>query len=442
MSAGGLSATRLARMHDVLAGYVERGELPGLVALVSRRGEVHVEAIGTMAFGSGQPMRRDTIFRIASLTKPITAAAAMILVEECILRLDDPVDRWLPELADRRVLRRLDAPLDDTVPAHRPITLRDLLTFRPGFGAVMAPPGQYPIQQAMAEAGLAPGPDLPAVPPDEWLRRLGRPPLLYQPGEVWLYHASADVLGVLIARAAGQPLETFLRARLVAPLGMRDTGFHVPADKRDRLPHCYVADPDTGTLAVYDDPDASRWSRPPVFPAGGGGLVSTADDLLAFFRMMLHKGRCGRERILSRRAVELMTADHLTPEQQVGPHVLLEEGHSWGFGMAVGTRRHDLAGSPGRFGWDGGYGTSTMFSKARARSCPSRFGSRGQALGVRMISAPLSMSSRALSGNSRSKQIMAPTCTGPAAVSSVQTGKSSPGVQAASRLKSQVWTLA
>src|SRR5438034_8217511 len=148
---GGFSKVRLGRMHDVMAGHVARGQVPGLVALVSRRGETHVDAIGTTAVGGSAPMRRDTIFRISSMTKPITAAATMILVEECRLRLDEPVDRLLPELADRRVLTRLDGPLDDTVPAHRPITVRDLLTFRLGFGLVVAPPDAYPIQRALDE---------------------------------------------------------------------------------------------------------------------------------------------------------------------------------------------------------------------------------------------------------------------------------------------------
>src|SRR5437868_4112681 len=148
MSIGGLSKARLGRMHDVMAGYVERGDVPGLVTLVSRRGEVHVDAIGTAALGGRDPIRRDTIFRISSMTKPITAVATLMLVEDCTLRLDDPVERLLPELADRRVLTRLDGPLDDTVPAHRPISVRDLLTFRMGFGLVMAPPDAYPIQGA------------------------------------------------------------------------------------------------------------------------------------------------------------------------------------------------------------------------------------------------------------------------------------------------------
>ena len=155
---GGFSKTRLGRMADVLRGYVERGEMAGAVTLLCRHDEVHVEAIGARDLATAAPMRRDTIFRIASMTKPITAAATMILVEEAKLRLDESVDRWLPELADRKVLRAIDSPLDDTVPANRPITLRDLLTFRLGLGAVMVFPERYPIQKAMAEAGLAPGP--------------------------------------------------------------------------------------------------------------------------------------------------------------------------------------------------------------------------------------------------------------------------------------------
>jgi len=196
MSIGGLSKTRLGRLHDVMAGYVERGDVPGIVTLVSRRGEVHVDAIGTKAVAGSDPIRRDTIFRIASLTKPIAAAATMILVEQCGLRLDEPVDRLLPELANRRVLKRLDGPLDDTVPANRPITVRDLLTFRMGYGIVMAPPGTYPIQAAMSERLLGQGPPKPQTPPapDEWIRRLGTLPLMHQPGEKWMYHTASDVL--------------------------------------------------------------------------------------------------------------------------------------------------------------------------------------------------------------------------------------------------------
>jgi CubicO group peptidase (beta-lactamase class C family) len=357
---GGLSEARLARLSRTLAGHVERGEVPGVVALVSRRGEVHVDAVGTKAAGGGEPVRRETIFRIASLTKPIVAAAAMILVEETRLRLDEPVDRWLPELADRRVLRTIGSPLDDTVPAQRPITLRDLLTFRLGIGAVMAPPGQYPIQDALAEVGLAPGPDLLEFPPDEVMRRFGTLPLLHQPGEGWLYNSGSDILGVLISRVTGGSLEEFLTERIFTPLGMKDTAFSVPESKLDRLATCYVPDPATGQLTVYDEARGGRFSRPPAFQSGAGGLVSTVDDYLAFGQMMLDRGRCPGGRLLSRLSVETMTTDQLTPEQKTASPFFptFWDSNGWGFGVSVVTRRVDVSAVPGQYGWDGGYGTS------------------------------------------------------------------------------------
>lgn len=353
----GFSKARLDRMHGVMAGHVERGELPGLVTLVSRGDEVHADAIGMKTIGGRDPMRRDTIFRISSMSKPIAAAAAMSLVEECTLRLDDPVDSFLPELADRKVLKRPDGPLEDTVPAKRPISLRDLLTLRLGLGHIMEASSDWPIRKAIDELQLLQGPPKPrTVPaPDEWIRRVGTLPLVYQPGERWMYDLGIDILGVLIARAAGQPLETFLRERLFEPLGMKDTGFSVPAEKLARLPGCYQKG------QVYDPDGAdSEWSQPPAFPSASGGLVSTADDYLAFCRMLLNKGRHARdsrERILSRPSVELMTMDHLTPEQRVGQDMFFDGNSSWGFGMGVITRRDDLSTVPGRFGWAGGLGT-------------------------------------------------------------------------------------
>jgi len=347
-------------MHDVMAKHIERGIAPGIVTLVSRRGEVHIDAIGMQALGGRIPMRRDTIFRIASMTKPITAVATMILVEECRLRLDEPVDRLLPELAGRQVLKRLDGPLDDTVPAKRPITVRDLLTFRMGFGQMLAPPDAYPILQAASEQQIGMGPPNPAMipAPDEWMRRLGTLPLMAQPGAKWLYSIGSDVLGVLIARASGQPLELFLRERIFEPLGMQDTGFSVPAEKLDRFATSYATNPASGALDLYDAAAGGQWSRPPAFPSGAGGLVSTSDDYLAFGQMLLNKGRHGKERILSRLSVELMTTDQLTPEQQAGAEVFLRANRSWGFGVAIVTRRDDIAAVPGRYGWDGGLGIS------------------------------------------------------------------------------------
>ncbi len=362
MSTGGLSRARLARMHDVMTGYVERGEVPGLVTLVSRRGEAHVDAIGTRAIEDPAPMRRDTIFRISSMTKPITAAATMILVEECNVRLDEPVDRWLPELAERKVLKRLDGPLDDTVPANRPITVRDLLTFRMGFGQMMAPPDAYPILSAANAQQIGMGPPSPSTlpAPDEWMRRLGRLPLMHQPGERWLYNTGSDVLGVLIARASGQELETFLRERIFEPLGMRDTGFSVPTASLDRLATSYWTDPASGELKLYDEAEGGQWSRPPAFPSGAGGLVSTIDDYLAFGQMMLSQGKHESSRILSRLSVETMTTDQLTPEQKAVSGLVpgYFDSHGWGFGVSVVIRRNDIAAVPGRYGWDGGLGTS------------------------------------------------------------------------------------
>jgi CubicO group peptidase (beta-lactamase class C family) len=354
----GFTLTRLARMHACLARHVESGHTPGLVALVNQRGREHVETIGTMAFDSKVQMRRDTIFRLASTTKPITAVGAMILVEECRLRLDDPVDEWLPELAGRRVLRTIESPLDDTVPAKRPITLRDLLTFRSGYGEVAFLSPGSPLQRALVEARL-PLSEWPfSGRSDEFMRRLGSLPLAHQPGEQWLYHMSAEILGVLIARVSGKSLGTFLQERIFAPLGMIDTGFQVPESKLDRLPTCYGRDMVTGELVVLDEPRAGYAARPPVFESGAGGLVSTVDDLLAFGRMMLLHG--GGERILSRPAIQLMTMDHLTPEQKaISPFFEhFWDTRGWGLGMGVTTARNDIGDAPGRFGWDGAFGTS------------------------------------------------------------------------------------
>ena len=360
MSTQAFSKNRLARMHDSMARHVESGYVPGVVTLIARRDEVVVDAIGSMHLGGGAPMRRDTIFRIASLSKPITAVAAMMLVEECRLRLDEPVDRWLPELTDRKVLRALDSAITDTVPAKRAITLRDLLTFRLGLGAIMVYPEKHPIQVAMREAGVAPGPFLPTIGPDELMKRYGSLPLVHQPGERWLYDTGSHVLGVLIARAAGKSLGEVLRERIFEPLGMKDTGFSVPADKLDRLPTCYWTQGGQAPGLVPFDEVNGRFAAPPAFESGSGGLVSTVDDYYAFCRMMLNKGVAGRERLLSRPSVELMTTDQITPAQKASSEFFpgFWDNHGWGFGLSIVTHRDDLAHSPGRFGWDGGYGTS------------------------------------------------------------------------------------
>lgn len=357
----GLSPTRLVRMHESLRRLVENGRLPGLVALISRHGAEHVDAIGTLAFDSAAPMRRDTIFRLASVTKPITAVAAMILVEECKLRLDDPVDEFLPELANRRVLRTIESELDDTVPAKRAITLRDLLTFRSGYGEVVFLSPTCPLQRALFAAQLPLSAWTFPGTPDEYMKCVGRLPLANQPGERWLYHMSAEILGVLIARASGKSLSTFMRERIFEPLGMKDTGFTVPEEQLDRVATAYKTDFATGAISVSEAARADSLASPCAFESGAGDrLVSTADDLLAFGRMMLNWGAYANARILSRPTVELMTTDQLTREQKAASPFFENfwDSRGWGLGLSIVTRRDDVASVPGRFGWDGAFSTS------------------------------------------------------------------------------------
>ena len=368
MSTTGFSRSRLERMRQLLSGYVERKELPGLVALVSQDDHVHVETLGTLSFAHPAVMKRDTIFRIASLSKVITAVAAMILIEECKLRLDDSIEPWLPELANRRVLKSISSQPDDTVPALRAITVRDLLTYRMGFGSVMAMPDTYPIQKLIREYRIGgDGPMLPSQFPtaDDWLKRLGSLPWIAQPGERWLYHVSGDVLGVLVARVSGMSLGQFMRERIFDPLGMKDTAFHAPAEKIERLPAVYFFNRQTNTLDLFDDQASSAWRLEPPFESGGGGLVSTIEDYFAVCRMLLNKGRHGREQILSRAAVELMTADHLTAGQRADSEIFFGTYSSWGLGMAVDISRAETFHNPGRFGWNGGFGTTAYTDPAR-----------------------------------------------------------------------------
>lgn len=353
-----MSTERFAR----LGRHVESGAVPGLVALAARGDDAEVAVLGTKRFGDAEPMARDAIFRIASLTKPIAAVAAMMMVDDGTLHLADPVDRWLPELAGHRVLRAIDADLDDTVAAERPITLDDVLTFRLGFGIIMAAPDTYPIQTAEADMQLMTlGPPWPPSPhtPDEWIACLGSLPFLHQPGEQWMYNTGAQVLGVLIERAAGRALEEVLRERIFDPLGMVDTSFCVPAAAMHRLTTAYAPDAETGVPHVLDRNDeTSWWSRPPAMPSAAGWLVSTIDDFWAFARLMVNQGEHAGHRLLSRRSFDAMITDHLTAEQRAASAMFLGEHCGWGLGLAVPAAGDPVAGSPAGFGWDGGTGTT------------------------------------------------------------------------------------
>ena len=343
----------MADLQDMLASYVADGSLPGAVAVLAGGDRTEVAVVGSASVG-GAPMARDSIFRFASITKPITAAAVMILVQDGRIALDDPVGRWLPELTDPKVVRTPASPVDDLVPAARPITVFDLLSSRAGYGwasdfTLPAIQALFPVQKDGREVASFP-------PPDVWMADLARVPMLYQPGEAWLYDTCSTLQGVLIARVSGQPLPDFLAERVFGPLGMTDAGFEVPAAKRARFTSSYRGDP-AGGLELADAPDG-QWSTLPAFPLGNGGLAGTADDWLAFARMLLAGGiAADGRRLLTAESVRLMTTDHTTSGQrEIG--ALFLEGQGWGFGGSVDIAPIDPWNVPGRYGWVGGTGTS------------------------------------------------------------------------------------
>jgi CubicO group peptidase (beta-lactamase class C family) len=361
----GLSQERLGRLSRVLHGYVERGEIAGIVALIHRHGEeAYVETIGWQDREVQLPIQRDTLFRIMSMTKPVTAVAALMLVEEGRIRLYDPVDAWLPELANRMVMRDPDGSPDDVYPAPRSITLHDLLTYRLGIGW-----GKSSIRRRIFAlfTDLSQIEHAERFDPDAWMARLSALPLVYEPGARWLYQVASDILGVLIARITGKPLETFLRECLFEPLGMVDTSFAVPPEKRSRLAVLYAQAP-AGGLTVRDHPQTTGWADPPLFPSGGAGLVSTVDDYQRFGRMLLNKGELDGVRLLSRKTVEAMTTDYLTPEQHTHQSFEFDrldvdrsgmwDNRGFGYGVAVRIRRIGLGPSVGSFGWPGAFGTT------------------------------------------------------------------------------------
>jgi CubicO group peptidase (beta-lactamase class C family) len=354
----GFDPGRLERLSAAMAEHVDRDTVGGVAWLASRDDDVEGGVAGTLTRGESEPVRRDSVVRISSMTKPIVAAGALVLFEECRLRLEDPVDDLLPELANRRVLVDPRGPIDgDTVPADRPITVEDVLTFRLGLGMDFEAPWPQPLLEAMKGLGMGAGPPEPQVPPepDEWVRRLATLPLLYQPGERWLYHIGSDVLGVLIARASGQSLDVFLQERVFEPLGMVDTGFatrHV-----DRLGSCYTRDPATGERVVYDTPQG-QWAKPPAFPSGGDGLVSTVDDLHAFARLLLSGGQLpDGSRLLARASVKAMTSDHVGVDRG-GAGASPDGSQGWGYGVGIQVRPAGLTRPAGSYGWAGGMGSS------------------------------------------------------------------------------------
>jgi CubicO group peptidase (beta-lactamase class C family) len=347
------AAEMMSRVQDAMAPHVESGYLPGYVAGVHRDAVSEIYAAGTLGAGANGPMRTDTIFRIASLSKPIAGALALRLVQDGTLGLDDEVGRWLPELAAPRVLSAPDAALEDTVPARRPILVRDLLTMTAGFGM---PLGRTPLREAMAASELLPGPFPPPVSHDEFMARLGALPLQAQPGQAWIYHTCADVLGVLLERVSGQSCRQLLSERLLEPLGLADTGFYTR--QPERLPTAYWAR--DSRLEVLDPPDGV-FAGPPAFVAFGSGLVSTVSDYLAFEVMLADAGQY----VLSAEMASLLSTDALDDRQRESAQGFLGPGRSWGMMVEIYLTGDESGLAPGSFGWMGGTGTTAYVDPAQ-----------------------------------------------------------------------------
>jgi len=355
----GTSPERFAALGRTLAGHVERGELVGVASLVARHGRVvHFETAGLRDRERNLPLERDTIYRIYSMTKPITSVAVMILVERGQLLLSDPVSKHLPALAGLKVLRTPDSPVRDAVAAPREMTIRDLLTHTSGLASTLPGIGTpKAIGEAYAAADLRGSQT--ALSPEAFIERLATLPLVHPPGTKFLYGVSTDVLGQVVAVVSGMPLETFLQREIFEPLDMHDTGFHVPAEKRDRFAANYGPGPD-GRLVLVDAPETSRYLEPPAFPSGAGGLVSTIDDYLRFAEMLRRGGEWEGRRILSRKSIELMTTNHLSAEERDVPMLtgwFPGQGFGLGFSVVEAVAPGQTLSSVGQYGWGGAAGT-------------------------------------------------------------------------------------
>jgi len=337
-------------LEGLLRRHLEGGAIPGAVAMLGSPGAVETVAVGT-AEVNGKAMREDAIMRIQSMTKPITSVAALRLVEAGRLVLDQSLEEWLPEIADRRVLSSPTATLDDTVAASRPITLRHLLTNRSGYGMALA---ESPLQEAMLDNGTAAGADPPSLGADEWLSRLAELPLAFQPGEGWRYHHSFSLLGILLARLTGRTLEEHLADDLFGPLGMTDTSLWVPEGKLDRLPAAYRHG-DQGLIET-EAAGGGFYAGPPPFSVNHGELVSTAQDFYRFAQMLALQGQVGKQQIISLDHGTQMTSDQVPTACKTEDSFFpgFWTATSWGFGVGVNTQGP----YQGRFGWSGGQGTN------------------------------------------------------------------------------------
>lgn len=362
-TSSGLCQDRLARIPAHFQHYVDAGKLAGLVTLVARRGEVaHLSAIGQMDLEAAKPMREDAIFRIYSMTKPVTSVAIMMLYEEGCFQLDDPVSAFMPAFENMEVFVGGTSRAPETVPAERDITFRDLLTHTSGltYSFMGSSPVDAMYRREKLEGATSP------YSTQETIEKLGALPLQFQPGSRWNYSMSTDVLGHAVEVISGKPLDVFLRERIFDPLAMNDTGFMVERGKIDRLTANYSKRKD-GSLLLADPPGESRYLNEPVFLSGGGGLASTVADYLRFCQMLLNKGELDGERLLGRKTVEYMTLNHLPSGgdlTSMGQAVFSETsydgiGFGLGFSVMLDPARAQVIGTPGEYAWGGA--ASTMF---------------------------------------------------------------------------------
>lgn len=354
-SKSGISSSRLDRLNQVIASHIADGLIPGAVMLLARHGEiVHQQALGRQTPDDATPMRMDSIFRIFSMTKPIVSVVTMMLAEEGRLLLSHPVSQYLPELAQLQVALNLsgadEQPALGLSPAQREMTVQDLLRHTSGltygiFGASL-------VKSSYNAAGIG-GPD---TTNQSLIDTLATQPLEYQPGTTWEYSRATDVLGALLERLCGKPLDAILQERIFTPLGMPDTGFWVQPEQQHRLAEGFAIDPVT-QQAVH----LLNVREQPQFLSGGGGLVSTAHDYWRFANMLLRGGELDGVRILSPKLVALMTSDHLAslPQAKSGAHYLPGPGYGFGLGFAVRTAAGEasIPGSIGDYHWSGLAGT-------------------------------------------------------------------------------------
>jgi len=340
----GLSSARLDHLRTVMQSYVDEGKLAGLISLVARRGKVaFLDCYGMMDIEANKPMQLDTILRIYSLTKPIASVAFMMLIEEGLVRLDDPVSKFIPEFKDLKVsVGQIEAGIE-LVDLEREMTVWNLLTHTAGLGGRSMYPGTF-ARPSVLQVSL-----------QEMVHRIALVPLAFQPGSATRYSLAHDVIGYLVGLISGMPFGAFLKQRIFKPLGMEDTGFFVPEEKIDRFATLYSAPGENG-ISLLDAPAASPFSRPDIPPSGGVGLVSTVSDYLRFAQMLLNGGKWAGVRLLSRETVQMMTMNQL-PDDLVpwdfGDEPWPGMGYGLGFGVIMDPAQSVFFGSEGTFGWIG-----------------------------------------------------------------------------------------